>query len=324
MSNLPESNQNGNHADEPTPLSFFSRREIKYALEAEFAGQLRELVSDHLPGYEFKTGHPYTYITSIYFDTDNLDFFNKARVSYDDNLKIRVKEYYYRAPEGLITYPYCFVEIKQRVQGLVMKRRIRLPKPLLNRFMRGEDVWKQIVQEDSGVQFEDIEEIYSELRRYLKTYRVRPSSIIHYRRNVYQRDENELRITFDDQLQVFEPLEGLYRSVDSLHVGNLGPPIRTLRRFILEIKCLREYPDWLSEGLSDVMPRRISKFTTSIQILSQNGSQDEVDGDPDDDPGDGRVKGLLREDEDKLSLLEPRSRVIGNLEDTQDEDAVRP
>ncbi len=281
-------------------------------MDATFAAQLRDLVSGHLPSYQFKKGHPFTYITTIYFDTEHLDFYNKARDSYDDNLKIRVKEYYYRAPQGLVTYPYCFVEIKQRVQGLVMKRRIRLPKKLLTRFMKGEDVWQELVAEDAGVQFEDIEEIYSELRRYLRTYSVRPSSIIHYRRNVFQKDENELRITFDDQLQVFEPIEGIYNSVDSLHVGNLGLPIRSLKRFILEIKCLKDYPEWLSEGLADVMPRKISKFTTSINILSKNGPSGSQNTEAD------RLKGVLRPEDDKLSLLSDRGNIVGNFEDSQE------
>ena len=68
-------------------------------LEAEVgparAVLLREEIARHLPLYEFHAGHSHTHITTLYFDTRERDFFRRAEKHYDDNVKIRVKEYYF-------------------------------------------------------------------------------------------------------------------------------------------------------------------------------------------------------------------------------------
>src|SRR5262245_36598515 len=133
---------------------FWKRREEKYEMPVGKATFLRDEIEKHLPLFEFRRGHPFTFITTVYFDTEKLDFYKRAKTYYDDNIKIRVKEYYYQGRSsslgaaGLasrgspwITFDYCFVEIKQRIQGLVVKRRFELPKRLLAPLLRGEDVW---------------------------------------------------------------------------------------------------------------------------------------------------------------------------------------
>jgi SPX domain protein involved in polyphosphate accumulation len=270
MKRLPSSSE----PDEPRDIhQVESRREIKYELDLEVAEELRRRVEPHLPCYEFRRGHPRTFITTVYFDTDCFDLYRRASASYDDNLKIRVKEYYYLADEGCAsgpreTFPYCFVEIKRRENGLVMKRRLRVPKRLLNRLISGEDVFAALVQEDPGAEFDDSRDVYAEIRRHLALYSIRPRSIIHYRRRVYQENEDQLRITFDDQLKVFAPPPGLYESVESMCEQHLGEPTACIQKGILEIKCQGEHPVWLQQVMRSLLPGRVSKFTTSMDSVS--------------------------------------------------------
>lgn len=274
-------------------MSVFSRRETKYELEPDTADDLRRRIASVLPCYEFLSGQPSTYITTVYFDTDRLEFFRRASRSYDNNLKIRLKEYYYhRDSEGsLLTFPYCFVEIKQRVQGLVVKRRIRIPKFLTGRLLAGDDIWTDLVRSDPGIQFEDVRDTYDELRRYLAHFSIHARSIIHYRRSVYQENEEELRVTFDDRLKIYPPVEGLYDSVDCLSEQALGRVLRSIPKVIMEIKCQGKYPDWLKDALRNILPRRISKFTTSMNLLARqlprraDGARGRANGEEAEPPG---------------------------------------
>jgi hypothetical protein len=249
-------------------LNFFSRRETKYELDVASARELRRVVAGHLPRYEFRSGRPSTYVTTIYFDTDLLKFYERASLHYDDNLKFRVKEYYYKTDDGTLEIlPYCLVELKERKQGRVGKRRIRIPKELLHGLLNGDDIWKKLQSLEDGIEFDGSHEIYHQIRRYLNSDEIHPHGVINYRRSVYQENEDELRITFDDELEVFEPLDGLYDSCDSLTKGTLGTPRRLIDMVIMEIKWETSYPPWLESALTNLPPKKMSKFTTSINLL---------------------------------------------------------
>src|SRR5262245_42163021 len=131
--------ENGGNGINPRDSYFQKRREEKYEMQVGAAAFVRHEIERHLPIFEYRKGYPYTYITTVYFDTEKLDLYQTARNFYDDNIKVRVKEYYYQSPtsqrNGLrehtagpwITYDDCYLEIKQRIRGLVLKKRLKVP-----------------------------------------------------------------------------------------------------------------------------------------------------------------------------------------------------
>lgn len=248
------------------------RRETKYEISANEYVSLVGAVSKYLPRFEFKPGRPYTHISTVYYDTEGQKFFNRAVRHYESSLKLRLKEYYYNsASGGTETTPYCFVELKERANGEVHKRRLRIPKELVGDFFERQAIWEQLVARDPGIEFQDsTHEIYDELDKFLKSNCVRPSSVINYRRVVYQKDERDLRITFDDQLQVFQPVHGLFGAIDALTCERLDAPICDIPSRIMEIKSVGSYPKWLDEALGSYCPRKMSKFTTSVDFLNSH------------------------------------------------------
>src|ERR1041385_3846504 len=233
---------------------FTQRREEKYEMHAGAAAFVRNEIERHLPLFEFRKGYPHTYITTVYFDTEELALYRIAREFYDDNVKVRLKEYCYRSPvparlgshessaSRWITLETCFLEIKQRYRAMVSKRRLEVPKRLFGRLIAGQDVWDELVSSREGIEFDGMLDTYQDFRQYLRHYKVNPKSIINYRRSVYQEDEQELRITFDDEIAVFPAIPGLYETVPALVRDSLGPPTGCIEKLTLEIKSQDKYP----------------------------------------------------------------------------------
>jgi hypothetical protein len=267
------------------------RREEKYEVGPARALLLREEIARHLPLYEFHPGQPYTHITTLYFDTRERDFFRRAEKHYDDNVKIRVKEYYYssravnghgpkgeggglRGVEGsdrpepaFQASGLCFVEIKRSVEGAVEKQRMALPKRDLRLLLAGQDVWPAIERLTPAGSRQAVTRAYGDLRRYLRDFTLELTSIVTYRRIVFQDKEDVLRITFDDNLRVYPPLPSFYDEVEALTPEELGRPVRQSDKVILEIKYPDRMPLWLSKVLSHQAARRLSKFTSSVRTL---------------------------------------------------------
>jgi hypothetical protein len=249
----------------------FRRREEKYEIGLGSAAFLREEIARRLPLFEYNPGHAYTHVTTLYFDTRDRHFFHEAVRDYRNHLRIRVKEYYYARAAGerkdFLISPYCFVELKETIDGAVVKRRFAFPKRDLSRLFRREEVWPILLRISPPHELGPLHDIYCEFRKFISDYPVEPTSIVHYRRVVYQRTEEDLRITFDDQLAVYPPVLDLYDRIEALTPDVLGKPVRKADRVILEIKCAGEHPEWLRSALQYHSSKRLSKFTTSMRFL---------------------------------------------------------
>ena len=285
-----ESAGNGSHAPDGNPMAgcpdlkagsarLFRRREEKYDIGVASAAFLREEIARRLPLFEYNSGHAFTHVTTIYFDTRDRHFFNEAIRNQKHSLRIRVKEYYYAVDSGerrqFLTSPFCFVELKETIERAVVKRRFPFPKADLMRLFRREEVWPILLRISPPHETGPLHDIYCEFRKYISAYPVEATSIVHYRRVVYQRMEDDLRITFDDQLGVYSPVPDLYDHARALTPDVLGKPVRKTDRVILEIKCAGEHPEWLRRALQYHSSKRLSKFTTSIRFLldKETGSE---------------------------------------------------
>lgn len=258
----------------------FARREEKYELDQATAAWLEDRLAARLPRFSYHPGFLATYVTTVYFDTQDRKFYWRAEQDYDDNVKIRVREYYYRSEDErapaksdpgngvrTITEGVCYVELKQRSHGQVTKKRFGIPKTALETLFLGNDVWDILVDSNPASEPGALADAYGALRGYLGRYRVEVTSVVNYRRKVYQREESDLRVTLDDRVAVYPPPRGLYTVADALTREWLGVPIRESERVILEIKCPGEYPAWLKEALGAFSSKRLSKFTTSVRLL---------------------------------------------------------
>jgi len=274
----------------------FQRREIKFRIEdPAIAERLRDSVSENLPAYSYKQGYPTTYVTTVYFDTQDLFFYHRARRKPDNNIKIRLKEYYYPKDGSgdFLWSPHCWIEIKRRHREVIHKNRFCVSKELVPAFLVGEDLFEDVLALNAEIPIDDLRLIYGRIRRLFQSFSIEARAIVSYRRRTYQREETSLRITFDDEIAFYVVPHGLYNGYPALTRYALGTPQKQERYVIVEIKDPGEIPRWLESALRDLPSINYSKFLTSTREIYDSGEKDGSDSKDDsrresaDAPGEG-------------------------------------
>ncbi len=229
------------------------RFELKYLVDrAQQTALVREL-STYMPFDRQGDAQGRYLITSLYYDSpDHKCYWNKME-GHRFRRKVRIRVYgaEYVSPETP-----CFVEIKQRINKTLQKKRVRLSYAEAEALCsQGELVGRQAAADQTV-----IEEIL-----YLQhMLQLQPSCIVAYQRLAFQGDEYDpgLRVTFDTQLKC--------RAHD-LTLLSLGytenqffvPP----QLGIMEIKANHRIPRWLAEMVNQhqCVLRRVSKYCTALE-----------------------------------------------------------
>lgn len=202
----------------------FNRFELKYLLRVEQARALAEELAAHATPDPHSGLEGYA-VHSQYWDSPELRFFWEKLDGQKYRRKLRLRRY--------ASGELAFVEIKQRIDRTVQKRRTRLPvAELLALFDRGEiDPARE-----AGV----TDPVLQEALVLCREHRLRPRVAVSYRRQAwFARFEPDLRATFDtrlmydtDQLDLARPFE-------------IGRWILPPELAVLEIKYNHRVPLWM-------------------------------------------------------------------------------
>lgn len=248
--------------------NFIARSEIKLRLTAEEADIFAAEIKRHLPVYCYSPGRETTFVTTVYFDTDDFRFYSRANKFRDDNLKLRLKEYYYEVPEGYEVVPECWIEVKRRLGEATSKHRFRVAKVLVQRLFAGEDCFNEIYKSNRELAAEDVRKVFDTFLGVVRTYDLRPYSITNYRRRTFQAAGDEsIRVTIDDLIAYFRAPALLYNGFAALTRGVLGEACGQQKHTVVEIKTTRERPAWMLALLDRFPQSHFSKFLTSTQAL---------------------------------------------------------
>ncbi len=248
--------------------NFISRSETKLKLKPEAADSLRREVERHLPLYCYAPGRGITFVSSVYFDTEDFFFYKRAKWFPNDNLKVRLKEYYYQAPRGYELSPYCWIEVKRRLGQSTSKLRFRISKDLVEDLFAAEDIYEAIVQSNRRLEPGHLRRVYDEFLDVVRGRDLLAHSVTNYRRRTYQQSGDEsLRITFDDMIAYFRAPAALFNGTKGLTREILGAPAGQQKNTVVEIKVARGSPNWLKGLLRRYPQSNFSKFLTSTQTL---------------------------------------------------------
>jgi len=233
----------------------FNRFEFKYILTIQQAKELKEQLKNYL------ILDPYCYnsrdyvITSLYYDS--LDFqcyWEKVNgIKFRKKLRIR----FYETEDYPTEDSIVFVEIKQRYDKTIQKRRVEM-KYRDALMLCNEKIIPKHDEKDTPV----IEEILAMVEK----KNLQPTLITSYFRHAYIGKDYDfgLRVTFDSNVR--------YRINDlNLASKNTGRFLISPDRIILEIKANEKVPLWLTEliGYNNYRLIRISKYCTGLEVAKE-------------------------------------------------------
>jgi SPX domain protein involved in polyphosphate accumulation len=215
-------------------MNFFKRVEKKYLLTDSEYKKLMKKLESHLE----KDSYFKSTICNIYLDNDNYDVIKKSLEKPPFKEKIRLRSY--NVPE---LNDDVYLELKGKINGIVFKRRIKLK---LNSFYNYID--NNVLPEES--------QIMREIDYKIKHLQLKPKLYLAYDRfSYYDKENHELRITFDENIRSRE--ENLH-----LEYGDAGKLYFKENMHIMEIKTLGALPLWFTKIITDlkIYPVSFSKY----------------------------------------------------------------
>ncbi len=224
----------------------FNRLELKYLVPHETIDAFVEALASYVvpdPNNGPTGGYP---IYSVYADSPQLAcFWEKI-----EGLKFRRKVRFRRYGDS----DQIWLEIKQRIDRTLQKRRIRWP------LQQVEDVFFQGELRDGAI-VEEEDRVLSEILFLWRHYDLRPTMGTSYQRQAwFAANESDLRITFDTRVQ-FHPSD--------LRLDVKAEPAKALiapDHAILEVKYNQTVPLWLCRSIAefDLQMIRMSKYCTAV------------------------------------------------------------
>jgi hypothetical protein len=237
----------------PSRLHAFNRYEIKYLVDVSTLTQLREDLAARLaPDEQGPAGYG---VWSLYYDTPQLRFYWEKVEGIRFRRKLRIR--HYGEPATLREDRDVHVEIKQRVNRVTQKRRVRLPYAAARRLVDG-----RTMVDHSPAERPFLDEVLG----LVSGLDLRPITITGYHRQGLAGTGAELglRVTIDQRVR------GRDRDLDLAAVAE-NRFIVPAARAIVEVKANERVPYWFTDlaarrGLTVV---RISKYCQSVEAFGR-------------------------------------------------------
>ena len=223
----------------------FNRFEVKYLISVEQARKFADTLEGyaHPDPHSGEDGYP---VYSLYWDSPGLIFFWEKIDGEKYRRKLRFRRY-----QGSDD---AFVEIKQRIDRTVQKRRVLWPVERIRALFDDGAI-------DPELEAQVTDRVGMEALFLCRYHDLEPKVAVAYRRHAYFGTyENDLRITFDTHLQYDS------RALDLREPFESGKWLLPPDRCVMEIKFNNRVPTWLTalikrHGLEIV---RVSKYCTAI------------------------------------------------------------
>lgn len=217
------------------PKLVFKRREKKFLLTVEQFENVRRKILDYGMVYDAycKNGSVYK-IYNIYFDDDTNSVIRRSSQKPKPKFKekFRMRSYVILKDDDDV-----FLEIKRKVTGVVVKRRVRLTYAQAKAFIsRGERP-----KTDDYL----VNQVLNEIEYYLEQNKVKPALYLSYARIAFfGADDPDFRVTFDREITT--------RRTDlELSSGSYGEQLLHPDEVLMEIKINGAIPKWFADILAE-------------------------------------------------------------------------
>ncbi|HEU5075102.1 MAG TPA: polyphosphate polymerase domain-containing protein, partial [Polyangiaceae bacterium] len=227
----------------------FNRYELKYVLPWAKCEALIADLAPHIP-VDCNGGRAGYRVVSLYYDSPTYDFFWAKVEGIRYRRKLRLRAYVDRNVEDITQ---CTVEIKQRINRTVQKRRLLLPLPEAERLCAGAYV-------PSGLHPLD-QRVADEVSYLVRGKHLRPAAITAYHRRAFEGMHTNagVRVTFDTDVRGRVHALKLDESAENQHIVPPGWAI-------MEVKANDGVPSWMISllGRHECQLRRVSKYCLAL------------------------------------------------------------
>ena len=230
----------------------FNRFELKYILPVSQCARIIEELKHHIPPdrHGGEAGYP---LVSLYYDSPQLDCFWAKIEGIRFRRKVRLRIY---PGEDITKVTHGSVEIKQRINKTVQKRRLELPLEQAKQLCTGQLNLDGLDELDS--------QVASEVMYLSQSLDLQPTAITAYFRRAFEgKEENAgVRVTFDTMVSSrMHELE-----VNAPAVNRLILPADYS---IMELKADERVPEWATSLLArhQCQLNRISKYCAGVAQL---------------------------------------------------------
>lgn len=229
----------------------FNRYEIKYAIPVKSLSVLKPDLERFLGRDSFGSKAGFYSIASLYFDTPDLDSYRNKLDGLLYRRKLRIRIYPDRMDGP------AFVEIKQRVNRTVQKRRLAMTLKDAYAMCSGRIHFKLSEADD--------QEIADEVHYLVTALRLRPKNVIAYARQAYigHMVDPGMRLTFDTLVRT-------RRADFDLEVPHKMQLAFPAHLAVMEVKANERVPHWLTSLLArhQCTLTRISKYCNGITAIA--------------------------------------------------------
>lgn len=228
-----------------------NRREFKFVLKPGLLDQVRAAVGEHLvPDRGAIDGYP---VISEYFDTPERNSYWQKVFGVPNRRRVRGRVY--GRSDGSIP-PSAFVEVKHKLDGTTVKRRLTMDMGKLNEFSEGKIPEKVIKKGE--------ERVLAEVHDLVEVAGTEPVVQIRYLRYAYDSGpEGLIRVTFDTGLSCRFRLIPLVPDDPDFELPLLEPGAS-----IMEVKTIGAVPSWFRSiiGRFGLVPRGFSKYAAALEL----------------------------------------------------------
>jgi len=230
-----------------------NRREFKFVLTREKAELIRAEIGKQL-GVDrgFDEGYP---VLSEYFDTEERNSYWQKQ--FGASSRRRVRSRVYGVEDGSIP-PSAFIEVKHKLSGMTVKRRVPVKLEEVADFSNG------IAPEAEGFSGSTDRRVLDEISGIVEGDNCRPVVQIRYHRYAYDMGaDGTIRITFDVDPKCRFKLEPLTPGDPDFELPLIEPGAA-----IMEVKTIGAVPFWFRRLLGEhqLIPRGFSKYATALEL----------------------------------------------------------
>lgn len=196
-------------------------------------------------------------VTSLYYDTADYKAYRDKVNGEKFRRKVRVRVY---GEQSMTPDSTCFLEIKQRINQMINKKRVLLP-------LASVLTLENVARSETGTLAVDAPTgngVWQEVEQLFQTLQLQPACLVQYNRAAFESHEAypDLRVTFDTSLRYRTYALSLLKDDQAAYAYFLAPDC-----CIIEVKVNRSMPYWLATALTKhgCRLRRISKYCAALE-----------------------------------------------------------